>query len=55
MSEGELLQIEKARRMDIDEAIYFDIIRGKTAFLPKVMPSRVTHAIGNKPSMKPPS
>ncbi len=33
MSEGELLQIEKARRMDIDEAIYFDIIRGKTASL----------------------
>jgi len=33
MSEGELLQIEKARKLDIDEAIYFDIIRKKTASL----------------------
>lgn len=33
MSEGELLQIEKARRLDIDEKIYFDIIRQKTASL----------------------
>ena len=33
MSEGELLQIEKARRLDIQEAIYFDIIRQKTATL----------------------
>jgi len=33
MSEGELLQIEKARRLDIDEDIYFDIIRQKTASL----------------------
>jgi octaprenyl-diphosphate synthase len=33
MSEGELLQIEKARRLDIDEAVYFDIIRMKTASL----------------------
>jgi octaprenyl-diphosphate synthase len=33
MSEGELLQIEKARRLDIDEQIYFDIIRQKTASL----------------------
>lgn len=33
MSEGELLQIEKARRLDIDEEIYFDIIRKKTASL----------------------
>lgn len=33
MSEGELLQIEKARRLDIDEAVYFDIIRKKTASL----------------------
>lgn len=33
MSEGELLQIEKARRLDISEAIYFDIIRQKTATL----------------------
>lgn len=33
MSEGELLQIEKARRMDITEDIYYDIIRKKTASL----------------------
>jgi len=33
MSEGELLQIEKARRLDIDEKVYFDIIRQKTASL----------------------
>ena len=33
MSEGELLQIEKARKLDITEDIYFDIIRKKTATL----------------------
>jgi octaprenyl-diphosphate synthase len=33
MSEGELLQIEKARRLDIDEATYFEVIRQKTASL----------------------
>ncbi len=33
MSEGELLQIEKARKLDITEAVYFDIIRKKTATL----------------------
>ena len=33
MSEGELLQMEKARRLDIDEAVYYDIIRQKTASL----------------------
>ena len=33
MSEGELLQIEKARRLDIDENVYFEIIRKKTASL----------------------
>ena len=33
MSEGELLQIEKARRLDITEAIYFEIIQKKTATL----------------------
>ena len=33
MSEGELLQIEKARKLDVDEAIYFEIIRKKTASL----------------------
>jgi octaprenyl-diphosphate synthase len=33
MSEGELLQIEKARRLDITEAVYFEIIQRKTASL----------------------
>jgi len=33
MSEGELLQIEKARKLDITEDVYFDIIRQKTASL----------------------
>src|SRR6201992_2384277 len=31
MSEGELLQMEKARKLDIKEDIYFEIIRSKTA------------------------
>ncbi|MCB0585337.1 MAG: polyprenyl synthetase family protein, partial [Phaeodactylibacter sp.] len=33
MSEGELLQIEKARRLDIEEEVYYEIIRQKTASL----------------------
>ncbi len=33
MSEGELLQIEKARKLDIAEDVYFEIIRQKTASL----------------------
>jgi len=33
MSEGELMQIEKARKLDITEDIYFEIIRKKTATL----------------------
>lgn len=33
MSEGELLQIEKARKLDIDESVYYDVIRKKTASL----------------------
>lgn len=33
MSEGELLQIEKARNLDITEDVYFEIIRKKTATL----------------------
>lgn len=33
MSEGELMQLEKARRLDIKEEVYFDIIRQKTASL----------------------
>ena len=33
MSEGELLQIEKARKLDITEEVYFEVIRKKTASL----------------------
>jgi len=33
MSEGELLQMEKARKLDIKEDVYFEIIRAKTASL----------------------
>lgn len=33
MSEGELLQIERSRKMNIDEETYFDIIHKKTATL----------------------
>ena len=33
LSEGELLQIEKARRLDIDEGVYYQIIKQKTASL----------------------
>lgn len=33
MSEGELLQVEKVRRLDIDEKIYYEVIRQKTASL----------------------
>ncbi len=33
MSEGELLQMEKARKLDIDEEVYYEIIRQKTASL----------------------
>lgn len=33
MSEGELLQMEKARRLDISEDIYYEVIRQKTATL----------------------
>jgi octaprenyl-diphosphate synthase len=33
MSEGELLQLEKARKLDITEEVYFEVIRQKTASL----------------------
>jgi len=33
MSQGELLQLEKARHLDINEVVYYDIIRQKTATL----------------------
>lgn len=33
MSEGELLQIEKSRKLNLEESIYFEIIKNKTASL----------------------
>jgi octaprenyl-diphosphate synthase len=33
MSEGELLQYEKSRKLNLDEEVYYDIIKGKTASL----------------------
>lgn len=33
MSEGELLQIEKSRKLNLDESVYYNIINGKTASL----------------------
>jgi len=33
MSEGELLQIEKSRNLNLDEQVYYEIINGKTASL----------------------
>jgi len=33
MSEGELLQIEKSRNLNLKESVYYDIINGKTASL----------------------
>jgi octaprenyl-diphosphate synthase len=33
MSEGELLQLEKSRKLNLDENVYYDIIKGKTASL----------------------
>ena len=33
MSEGELLQLQKSRKLNLDESIYFEIIRNKTASL----------------------
>jgi len=47
MSEGELLQIEKARNLDITEEVYFEIIRQKTATLIAAccaMGARAVHA-----------
>ena len=33
MSEGELLQMEKARKLDITENLYYEVIKQKTASL----------------------
>lgn len=46
MSEGELLQIEKARKLDIDEETYFSIISDKTASLISACTSCGAHSAG---------
>ncbi len=46
MSEGELLQIEKSRRLDITEEVYFDIIRQKTASLISACCRSGAHSVG---------
>lgn len=53
MSEGELIQIEKARKLDIDEDTYFEIIRKKTAALMVACSAAGTHSVGvNGESLK---
>ncbi len=49
MSEGELLQIEKARKLDIDEEIYFEIIKKKTATLIASCTAAGAYSIGAEP------
>ena len=46
MSEGELLQIEKSRNLSINEAIYYEIIRKKTATLISACTSAGAHSVG---------
>ncbi len=46
MSEGELLQMEKARKLNITEEVYFDIIRQKTASLIAACCQSGAHAAG---------
>jgi octaprenyl-diphosphate synthase len=51
LSEGELLQIEKARRLDITEDIYFEIIRQKTASLIAACCAAGARSAGAAPDM----
>ena len=53
MSEGELLQMEKARRLDIDESIYFEIIKNKTASLIAALRMRSISALADASSSHP--
>jgi len=46
MSEGELIQIEKARKLDIDEETYFKIIGKKTAALMVACTAAGTYSVG---------
>ncbi len=51
MSEGELLQIEKARRLDITEEVYFEIISNKTASLIASCCAVGVASVNNEPAM----
>lgn len=51
MSEGELLQIEKARKLDIKEDIYYEIIRKKTASLIASCCASGASSVGASPEM----
>lgn len=46
MAEGELLQMEKARRLDIKEDIYFEIIKNKSASLISAACKAGAHSVG---------
>ncbi|MEZ4937136.1 MAG: polyprenyl synthetase family protein [Crocinitomicaceae bacterium] len=52
VSEGELLQIEKARRLDIDEEVYFEVIRKKTASLISSCCEAGTVSVGSEENEK---
>jgi len=51
MSEGELLQIEKARKLDIDEDIYYSIIKQKTASLIAASTSAGAKSVTDDPEL----
>jgi octaprenyl-diphosphate synthase len=46
MSEGELLQIEKSRKLDITEEVYFQVIQKKTASLIASCTASGAHSVG---------
>jgi len=50
MSEGELLQIEKSKKLDIDEETYFEIIKKKTASLISSCCTIAAISVGSKPN-----
>jgi octaprenyl-diphosphate synthase len=51
MSESELLQMEKTRHLDMEEAVYFDIIRGKTASLLSAACSAGIYSVSHDPQL----
>ena len=52
MSEGELLQMEKARKLNITESVYFDIIRQKTASLISACCESGAHSSSDNPEVR---